>query len=201
MKKWLMMLGVLLVGGLLFILHCLTPFPKVDLVEVSYEDVFYIEADNRFETQIHNECSAFSSAYVLRYFGEDAAGLSLYEEFKYKLPFSGYVLPKGILSYFEESPYEVTMYTGTVESLKMRLNEGVPVIVLVGDGLNWQHYMTLVGYDDSVNEVYFFDSLKQTDENGDVVGNRTLSGEYFEQLWNNKLPIFNRLYFVMKERG
>ena len=78
--------------------------------------------------------------------------------------------------------------------------EGTPVIVLVGDGLNWQHYMTLVGFDQSLSEVYFFDSLRQDDENGEAPGNRTLSTDYFLQLWDNGLPIFNHIYFTIEKR-
>ena len=85
----------------------------------------------------------------------------IYEKFNYKLPFSGYVLPKGILDYFNSTSYQVTMYTGTFETLKTQLTKGTPIIVLVGNHLKWQHYMTLVGYDDNRQEVYFFDSLRE----------------------------------------
>ena len=158
MKRWLFWgsLGLLLL--VLIIFYYLTPFPQRDSLTKSVPSSYSIDQEN------HNECSAFSTAYVLRHFGESQTGLELYEKFGYKLPFSGYVLPKGILSYFKDSAYEATLYRGTFETLKSRLIEGTPVIVLVGDGLNWQHYMTLVGFDQSLSEVYFFDSLRQDDD-------------------------------------
>ena len=89
------------------------------------------------------------------------------------------------------------MFTGSLETLKTRLTAGTPIIVLIGNSLNWQHYMTLVGYDDTTNEMYFFDSLKSFDENNGQPGNRTITTDYFLKLWNNGLPIFNQLYFTI----
>lgn len=200
MKRYLLWGLLPLLAILTFGLYCITPFPTNDKINVNYPDSFTITQENSFETQVVNECSAFSSAYVLRHFGENKTGLALYDEFNYKLPFSGYVLPKGILDYFKDTPYQVKMYTGTFETLKTQLTKGTPIIVLVGDHLNWQHYMTVVGYNDTLQEVYFFDSLRETDENESLPGNRTLSTDYFLCMWDNGLPIFNHLYFVIEKR-
>ena len=200
MKRYLLWGLLPLLAILTFGLYCITPFPTNDKINVNYPDSFTITQENSFETQVVNECSAFSSAYVLRHFGENKTGLALYDEFNYKLPFSGYVLPKGILDYFKDTPYQVKMYTGTFETLKTQLTKGTPIIVLVGDHLNWQHYMTVVGYNDTLQEVYFFDSLRETDENESLPGNRTLSTYYFLSMWDNGLPIFNHLYFVIEKR-
>lgn len=200
MKRYLLGGLFLLLSILMFCFYCITPFPMTDQITINYPDSFMITKENSYETQVKNECSAFSSAYVLRHFGENQNGLSLYEKFNYKLPFSGYVLPKGILDYFNSTSYQVTMYTGTFETLKTQLTKGTPIIVLVGNHLKWQHYMTLVGYDDNRQEVYFFDSLRETDENDLLPGNRTLSTDYFLDLWDNGLPVFNHLYFVIEKR-
>lgn len=200
MKRYLLWGLLPLLAILTFGLYCITPFPTNDKINVNYPDSFTITQENSFETQVVNECSAFSSAYVLRHFGENKTGLALYDEFNYKLPFSGYVLPKGILDYFKDTPYQVKMYTGTFETLKTQLTKRTPIIVLVGDHLNWQHYMTVVGYNDTLQEVYFFDSLRETDENESLPGNRTLSTDYFLSMWDNGLPIFNHLYFVIEKR-
>ncbi len=200
MKRYLLWGLLPLLAILTFGLYCITPFPINDKINVNYPDSFTITQENSFETQVVNECSAFSSAYVLRHFGENKTGLALYDEFNYKLPFSGYVLPKGILDYFKDTPYQVKMYTGTFETLKTQLTKGTPIIVLVGNHLNWQHYMTVVGYNDTLQEVYFFDSLRETDENESLPGNRTLSTDYFLSMWDNGLPIFNHLYFVIEKR-
>lgn len=200
MKRWLFWgsLGLLLLVLITF--YYLTPFPRQDTITAKLPISFTISQENQFETQVHNECSAFSSAYVLRHLGQSQTGLELYEKFRFKIPVSGYVLPKGILNYFNSNDYQATLYRGTFETLKMRLLEGTPIIVLTGDGWRWQHYMTLVGFDDHLHEVYFFDSLRQGDENGESPGNRTLSTDYFLQLWDNGLPIFNHIYFTIEKR-
>lgn len=200
MKIYLLVATLILLTLVTVGIYFITPFPTTDTIKINYPNSFSITAENSFETQVVNECSAFSSAYVLRHFGENKTGLALYAEFNYKLPFSGYVLPKGILEYFEKSSYQIHMYTGTFETLKTQLTKGVPIIVLVGASLQWQHYMTLVGYDDTLNEVYFFDSLKDDDENENAPGNRTLSADYFLDMWDNELPIFNHLYFTITKR-
>ena len=200
MKIFLLSGGLILFALATVGIYFITPFPTTDTIKINYPNSFRITTENNFETQVVNECSAFSSAYVLRHFGENKTGLALYEELNYKLPFSGYVLPKGILEYFQKSPYQIQMYTGTFETLKTQLTKGNPIIVLAGAGLHWQHYMTLVGYDDTLNEVYFFDSLKEYDENENAPGNRTLSADYFLDMWDNELPIFNHLYFTITKR-
>ncbi|MBQ8993262.1 MAG: C39 family peptidase [Turicibacter sp.] len=200
MKKFLITGGLVLLALATVGIYFITPFPTTDTIKINYPNSFSITTENSFETQVVNECSAFSSAYVLRHFGENKTGLALYEEFNYKLAFTGYVLPKGILEYFQKSPYQIQMYTGTFETLKTQLTKGNPIIVLVGADLHWQHYMTLVGYDDTLNEVYFFDSLKEYDENENAPGNRTLSSDYFLDMWDNELPIFNHLYFTITKR-
>lgn len=198
MKTYFKGIGLLVLAIFILSVYFLSPFPVVDEVDPYYPEQFAVSTDNYFETQILNECSAFSSAYLLRHFGEEQQGLALYEELHYKLPFSGYVLPKGIIEYFKEHHYDIQIYKGTLDSLKTQLLKGHPLIVLVGDGLNWQHYMTLVGYNDALAEVYFFDSLKEGDQNGEFPGNRTLSTDYFLSMWENGLPIFNHLYFTIQ---
>ena len=197
MKKFIYTCFGILMMMLLLILYFLSPFPKQDKISISFPSSFLIEQENSFETQIINECSAFSIAYVLRHYHENQTGLNIYRQLNYKIPVSGYVLPKGIMSYFKDSAYNIEMFTGSLETLKTRLTVGTPIIVLIGNSLNWQHYMTLVGYDDTTNEMYFFDSLKPFDENADQPGNRTITTDYFLELWNNGLPIFNQLYFTI----
>ena len=58
----------------------------------------------------------------------------------------------------------------------------------------------VVGYDDSLHEVYFFDSLREDDENQGAPGNRTLSTDYFLSMWDNGVPIFHHVYFTTQKR-
>lgn len=179
-------------------IYCLVPFPRKDTVVSSSLSHFNVGNESRFERQGRNQCSAFSTAYVLRFFGKEASGAQVYKDIHYKVPISGYVLPKGIITYLEANNLNPHIYNGTLDTLKARLTNGNPVIVLVGKNIRWQHYMTLVGYDSEKKELYFFDSGRDKDENGELAGNRTLTEEYFLSMWSNGLPIFNRMYITVK---
>ncbi|MBC9784829.1 C39 family peptidase [Heliobacterium chlorum] len=157
---------------------------------------YHVPREASFEVQGHNQCSAFSTACLLRSLGKDVKGAEVYREINFKIPLSGYVLPKGIMTYLEQEGLHPSIFQGTIDTLKERIRLGYPVIVLVGNGLLWQHYMTILGYDDEKGELYFFDSKKETDENGSMPGNRTLQEDYFLSLWDNGLPWFHHMYII-----
>lgn len=179
------------------ILYILFPFPKNEVGSGEYPQSFHIALPNKFEQQPPNQCSAYATAYILRNFGQEAQGEEVYKKIPFKIPISGYVLPKGIITYMKSFGLKPEIWRGELPILKSKLSEGVPVIVLIGKGLQWQHYMTLVGYDSEKKELYFYDSKKITDENDSSPGNRTLTEEYFMTLWNNGLPIFNRVFITV----
>ncbi|MBD3922961.1 hypothetical protein H8B09_29910 [Paenibacillus sp. PR3] len=59
--------------------------PKRDLIDTSELPKYYfIEKANRMDLQQSNECAAFSSAFILRHFGEEADGNELYRRFPRK---------------------------------------------------------------------------------------------------------------------
>jgi len=179
-------------------IYVLSPFPEKDKRTGSIPLRYAIDYEGMFEKQGRNQCSAFSTAYILRFFGKDIEGARVYQEIKYKIPVSGYVLPKGIIAYLKESGLNPHIYTGTLDNLKIRLTDGNPIIVLVGKNIRWQHYMTLIGFDSEKKELYFFDSGRNQDENGELPGNRTMTEEYFLSMWNNGLPVFNRVYITIE---
>lgn len=181
------------------ILLCLTPFPQWDTITGNIPSKYSISKLNSFEIQSKSECSAFSAAYILRHFDREAKGSEIYKTMSYKLPASGYVLPKGLLEFFQKENLNARLFRGNIDTLKIRVSEGTPVIVLVGNHIQWQHYMTVVGYNTGLKEIYFFNSRKEYDENGEKPGNRTLSEDDFLGLWNNGLPFFNHIYFVVGE--
>lgn len=183
-------------------LVCLSPFPRQDSIVPEHPDRFAVAKPNLFEEQDRNQCSAFAAAYVLRHYDIEVTGKQVYDKTPYKIPFGpwrGYVLPRGILRVVGAHNLKPTLLTGNISTLKTRLATGVPVIVIVGDGLRWQHYMTLIGYDSSAGEMYFYDSGRKGDTNGDQPGNRTITEEYFLQLWGNGLPLLNHVYIVVEK--
>lgn len=168
--------------------------PQKDLIAIDFPKGYLIEVPNYFEQQGTNQCGGFASAFVMRHFGQDCLGEDVYGQLNYKLS-SGYVLPQAILDYFAGQKYQVTLYQSSLSQLKTRVAQGNPVIILMGQGGSWQHYAVVVGYDDE--NVYLFDSLKQTVDNNPYY-NRSMPSTYFGELWNNGIPFFERVCFVIE---
>ena len=197
--KWILLAVIfcfLLIGSN----HVLSPFPTSEFKAVNLPNRFDVPINTGFELQGKNQCAAFSTAFVLRNFGQKVKGSEVYARIPYKIPISGYVLPKGVVTYLQTQGFRSAIFKGDINSLKTRLVQGNnPVIVLVGNGLFWQHYMTLVGYDNEKQELYFFDSGRDNDENAEFQGNRTMTEDYFLKWWNNGLPIFNHVYITVEK--
>ena len=195
--KWLLVLIICFVVGTIYIL---APFPNSDSISFVTQKKFSVPIYTDFELQGKNQCAAYSTAFVLRNSGKQAKGIEVYAEIPFKIPISGYVLPKGLISYLQSQGLKPMIYKGDLSSLKARLVKGnAPIIVLVGNGLFWQHYMTFVGFDDDKSELCFVDSNKEIDENAELPGNRTMEKDYFLKWWNNGLPFFNHVYITVGE--
>jgi len=197
--KWILLavlFCVLIVGSI----YVLSPFPTNKFKAIDLPNRFDVPINSEFELQGKNQCAAYSTAFVLRNFGQKVKGSEVYARIPYKIPVSGYVLPKGVVTYLQNQGFRPTIFKGDINSLKTSLVQGKnPVIVLVGNGLFWQHYMTLVGYDNEKQELYFFDSGRDNDENAELQGNRTMTEDYFLKWWNNGLPIFNHVYITVEK--
>ena len=194
--KWLVL--VIMLISLIGISYILSPFPSRDSTPLDTQNNFNVPIHTDFEKQGDNQCAAFSTAFVLRNSGLPATGIEVYGKIPFKIPISGYVLPKGVINYLESQGLKPMIFKGDLSSLKARLIQGsAPVIVLVGNGLFWQHYMTLVGFDDEKSELYFVDTNKAKDENLELPGNRTMKSDYFSEWWSNGLPVFNHVYITV----
>lgn len=167
--------------------------PAADSIAPDYPAEYLIETQfHRHERQQGNSCGGYASAYLLRTLGVDVSGQEVYDRLDYKIT-AGLVLPQGILNYLDAAGYPATLYQGNLEQLKTRLHEtGHPIVVLVGSGMEYQHYIALVGYDEK--QLYFFDSNQP--ENPDAIYNSVLSNAEFASLWENIIPGFERIYIV-----
>ncbi len=175
----------------------LKPFPEKDNIDTAYPESFKITKKNIYEKQLKNECAGFSVAYVLRHYDIRTTGEYVYENISYKIPFTGYVLLKGVIEYLNNYNIRTKLMKGSIESLKTRVSKGNPIIVLIGNGLKKQHLITIVGYDK--NNFYFYDSNSDIRNNDNEIGNRTMTENNFLSEWNNGLPIFNKIYIITNQ--
>lgn len=147
------------------------------------------------ESQEHNECGAMSSAFVLRFYGENAKGLELYDQIEEKNP-DGTINPKPLKNFWDKQRgYKMNVFKGDAAALKNAVSHNIPVIVLINCPGGW-HYVPVVGYDQRF--VYIQDSVPSF-RNSSGATNRKESWKDFEALWNVVLPNSDRLMFVAQK--
>lgn len=176
----------------------------VTVEDEELQESYFVTGENYFDYQTGLECAAFSSAYILRHYGEEADAMELFETFPNKIP-SGGVFPRGIVNFFNDRGYEAEFReNGTIEELKKELCNGSPVIAFIHvsepyESVHNTHYVPLVGYDEEY--FYFAESLSDfancQDEKG-VSYNRKTDYEKFSRLWTNIDGYWENPYFVIE---
>ena len=161
---------------------------------------FVIYPNPKPDTQSGNECAACSSAYLLRFYGEDVDGMTLYHQPTFPCKYDDGAYPKCFKVLFEEqrSNYTAEYYTGTIDDLKNAISKGIPVIALVSTGKTL-HYVPVVGYD----ETHFFiqDSVEKYRNAADKEAyNESIEIETFDMMWNIPIESCQRLFVVVKKR-
>ena len=161
---------------------------------------FLIYPNPKPDTQSGNECAACSSAYLLRFYGEDVDGMTLYHQPTFPCKYDDGAYPKCFKVLFEEqrSTYTADYYTGTTDDLKNAISKGIPVIALVSTGKTL-HYVPVVGYD----ETHFFiqDSVEKYRNAADKEAyNESVDIETFDKMWNIPIESCQRLFVVVKKR-
>ncbi|VYU24691.1 hypothetical protein [Clostridium tertium] len=212
MKKYM----VILIVGCVFIFTlfgCTNKVSNIDdnesesNVQASEEipESYFVSNENYFDYQTGLECAAFSSAYLLRNYGEEASGMELFKDFPGKLAQGG-ITPYGIVDFFEGRGYTAEyVCDGTVEDLKGEIAKGAPVIVFIHveepyTNPHYTHYIPIVGYDKE--NFYFAESLDYLangkNEKG-VIYNRKTDIEKFKKLWTNIDNMWDNPYFTISK--
>ena len=168
-----------------------------------HTEQFVITKENRIDMQKGFQCSAFSTAYVLRHFDKEVDGGTLYSVMPHKMK-SGYVYPKGVYDMLRSYGMKVKYCRGNLNALKVDLQKGNPVIVMirVQKDKDWLHYVPVVGFDEE--HVFLAESLSELNNCKNVLYNRQLRNEEFLQLWNTamlKQPFYKNTYFVAKSKS
>lgn len=164
----------------------------------AYPARFSLQFSSRYNyRQGYNECGPFSAKAVITILkGKDIPIGEAAGEIKWRLK-NGNTLPWGLEAYlkknhiFVDTPNFFSVDDSEkIEILKKNLAAGKPVIVLIGLG-KYQHYITLVGYENAY--FYVYDSLHTAqdtkkgytiDSNGYLPGNKNLSIQSFLKLWS-----------------
>lgn len=162
---------------------------------------FLIKDSIRIDSQTGFKCSAYSSAFILRSWGKEAQGDSIYEIMPDKME-DGYVYPKGIISFLQGKGFNVGYHIGNLDALKNEVAKGHPVIVMIKirPDKDWLHYVPVIGY--SSDSIYIAESIPEL---CNVVGkkyNRSISTGDFEALWNTrafKMPLYGNTFITVSK--
>lgn len=180
-------LGTLILAFIAMNLYVLLSTPKE----------YMITAENTIEYQSGYECSGYAAAYVLRSMGEEADGLTLYQNNPYKNT-DGTVSPENLVRYLQESGCKAKLCSGTIMQMKHALSRGVPVIAFVKTSPqeSYYHYLPIVGYDEE--NIYAADSLRAYVNADEQHYNRILSESDLEAMLETEICKKNT-YIVLKQ--
>ncbi len=148
--------------------------------------------------QTKNDCGPFNVAAVVRILkNENVDSVSFAEEIGWRLP-NKYTLPWGLEKQLKENGINVekphfSLLTNDekIMLIQQYLSLKKPVIIL-GERDNYEHYLTILGFNAKNDEYYIYDSLKTaspeqqdvtTDENNSIPGNVTLNSRELLDFW------------------
>ena len=183
---------ILFIGAAISFLAYISP-PKDEMESYDYPPEFFCTgAENRIDYQTDGKCAAYTAAYLLRHFGEEADGEELFSELK--RPF-GFASANCIADLLERQGYQAKACHGNVDTLKQQLTNGNPIIVFIripGD----THYAVVVGYDEQY--IYLADSLAENANALNAQYNRVLTTKDFEAVWKTGTLLPDNIYIVVK---
>jgi hypothetical protein len=146
--------------------------------------------------QTTNDCGPYNTAAIVRALKNVSVSSSKFaENIGWRLP-NKYTLPWGLEEQLKQNEirikiYHLKKYTDQekLSFLKYNLSDNKPIIIL-GKKNNWQHYITLLGYDSDKEIVYVYDSYHEKgqngltkDDNGEKPGNRNLKFTEILDFW------------------
>ena len=150
--------------------------------------------------QTINDCGPFNTSAVIRALkGEDNDPQFYVKKMTWRLP-NKYTIPWGLENQLNESGISTEVVQLKTLSddekiifLKERLSQKKPIIILGGRD-NYEHYLTLFGFDSNNEQFYIYDSLFKkndtvegltVDDNYELPGNRNYTNKELLNFWEN----------------
>lgn len=199
LKRMGIIAGTVSVLGIIVcaVIYAITPRKDNINIEALPESYMIMKEENYVQFQKGRDCAGYAVAYVLRHLGEDIEGAQLYADMSFKV--GNGVSLRGVRKAFRDYGYTACSYTGTIDTLKMQLTKGVPIVAFITINENGHHYVTVVGYDKN-----FFYLADSTGAASNTVGclqyNRRVTYEQFEELWKTNLYPVNNIYTVIEKQ-
>lgn len=203
---WNVIAAILLCAAITFLIIliadlCIMGAPLLILARKARIPEYLISTPNRIDAQEGLQCAGYSSAYLLRHFGQRAQGAELYAFAPCKQ--ADGVTPRGLRKLLISRGMCVSYRMGNLNALKNTVAQGAPVIVIikVRPDKPWLHYVPVVGYDKE--HIYLAESLAEYANASHPAYNRVLDNTQFLRLWNTaafKMPLHRHIFFVAAPR-
>ncbi|MBN1494976.1 C39 family peptidase [Candidatus Peregrinibacteria bacterium] len=147
--------------------------------------------------QTYNDCAPYNAAAVVRALtGTNVSSAEFARTISYRMEYN-WTLPEGIIKQLNQNDISTLIPDLSaindlekIEYLRDRLLQKHPVILLVKKE-DFQHYITIFGFDSTKDEFYIYDSLMERleggltkDENSDMPGNKTLTTAELLKAWS-----------------
>lgn len=181
------------------LINCiLMGLPIPTFLKKNYPSMYMITDKNHIDIQKNFECSAYSTAYLMRHYGVQANGEDLYKIMPNKMK-NGYVYPKGVVRLLKQQGFKATIRIGNITELKKEVSKDTPVLVFIKvyKDKSYLHYVPVIGYDKE--NFYLAESLKDLINVKDRNYNRRVPISEFKKLWNTsdlKMPFYRGVYIT-----
>lgn len=170
---------------------------KIKLDTNTVKKSVVINYDQKYNLrQTKNDCAPFNAAAVVRIIqNKDVSSEEFAKKIKWRLP-NKYTIPIGLEQQLKDNGISIGIpnVSNLSDSEKIgylteQLSQGKPIIILGKQG-NFQHYITLLGYNSSQDNFYIYDSAFEKGEenltkdvNGEMPGNRNFTSDEIISFW------------------
>jgi hypothetical protein len=184
---------IILLFGLYFFVN-----NKDSVVELrSVKQSAFIDYPSEYNfRQTRNDCGPYNTAAVVRAFLKtNVSSTEFSKNISWRLP-NNYTLPWGLEKQLRENIISIEIPNvkkmsdkDKIVLLQERLSRGRAIIIL-GGRENYQHYISIFGFDSAHDQLYIYDSLfkrgengSTMDDNGELPGNVTYSSQELLDFW------------------
>jgi len=171
--------------------------PRIDTKVIKESALIEYPTEYNYR-QSRNDCGPFNVAAVVRALtGKNVNSASFAKEIGWRLP-NKYTLPWGLESqlkahdiHVKKPNFKLLADDKKIKLVQEYLSFGMPIIIL-GERNNYEHYITILGFDSNKDQYYIYDSLQEsspeqkamtTDENTTLPGNKIMKSEELLDFW------------------
>lgn len=175
------------------------PGDKPQIDQTLIKESSFVEYPSKYNyRQTKKDCGPFNVAAIVRALKRQDVDSAIFaKEIGWRLP-NDYTLPWGLEKQLKENGVKIEKPNFSILNddekihlIQQFLSLGKPIIIL-GERDNYEHYITILGFNTAIDEYYIYDSAQTAsteqngitiDENGSLPGNDTLRSDKLLDFW------------------